>query len=79
MDLDPRLSRADWFVVDEVDLFEDRLAQLLDIGRPTGLSDTEWRQERVRLIEACDQDRADELAAVVTEELRDLAASDLPA
>ena len=69
---------AEWQVLDEVDLFEDRLAHRRGVVRPDGLSLTEWRIERVRLIEACDQDLADDLAVGVTEELFAFAAAGQP-
>jgi hypothetical protein len=56
-----------WHAADE---FEDRLAELLGARRPAEFSYGEWRQFRVRHIEGSDPDRADELAAVVEDELR---------
>lgn len=58
----------EWEFPDPVDLFEDRLAELLGARRHPALSYNEWRVVRVSFIEGAGQ-RADELAAVVEEEL----------
>ena len=55
-----------WHAADE---FEDRLAELLGARRPAEFSYGEWREFWVRYIEGADPNRADELAAIVEEEL----------
>lgn len=60
---------AEFVLLDPVDHFEDRLAELLGMSRPPSQSYPAWRSARVNFIRSADQDRADELAAVVEEEL----------
>ena len=68
-DVEELLALLDWEFPDEADQFEDRLAERLGAQRHPALSYDDWRVIRVKYIEGADQDRADELAAVVEEEL----------
>ncbi len=68
-DVDQLLTLLDWEFPEPSDPFEDRLAERLGARRHPTLSYNEWRAVRSKLIEGADQDRADELAAVVEEEL----------
>lgn len=68
-DVEELRSLLDWQYPDEADQFEDRLAELLGAKRHPALSYDDWRVIRVKYVEGADQDLADEMAAMVEEEL----------